>query len=112
MIRATRPRTKRPSPGPAPRRRAQVRRAQARLHPAEGRRTTMTSRKEVDEGLGRLARADAPVRGCGRTPHMTRFVAPFALGLSLAAVALAACSSLDPHPPDPHNQPDPLTATD
>ena len=36
-----------------------------------------------------------------------RLLAPLALGLSLAGIALAACSGLDPNPPHPGVQPDP-----
>jgi hypothetical protein len=33
---------------------------------------------------------------------LARYSAPIALGVAFAAVALAACSAIDPNPPDPH----------
>jgi hypothetical protein len=52
-------------------------------------------------------------------PPTPRFALPLAMGFVLAGIALAACSAIDPNPPDPHAidpvppdphaQPDPLT---
>ena len=41
---------------------------------------------------------------------MIRRLACVVLGLSLTGAALAACSSLSPNPPDPHDQADPLSS--
>jgi hypothetical protein len=38
---------------------------------------------------------------------LTRYLAYCALGVGLTAAALAACSAVDPNPPNPHLLPDP-----